>query len=431
MINRHPYLPRRFGLGWVGGVALVVAIFSGCGAAASPSTTTGSTSVPAAIPPALYTLVEGASTGSGGTPPNSVNAYDDANGHLRFAHALAGSAIAMVTTQHLLGITSIVSPTDSTQSPHAFLTVLDANGTQTQQIALGSLTPEQVLASPTAIFVGVNGKGSTPAQFSAYDPTTGTQLWQHAITDANGIDNFVLVGQDLIGNVGNASGTLLKAFDVATGAQVWQSTGSVGGAAGHIGASDDAIYSVEWTSSPGEQTLIAQTATSGVKRWSISVADQPQILAADHNAVYCTVFHTISSTESTTMLTAFAASDGHPLWSVPETLPIRDSATIMNAVLYAAGTGPSSATSAVLPPSTLFAVNVATGATLWQKPLAGPAITAPTIVGNTVSIGMATNVTSAAPQGDTAIATFHLTDGAASWQIQTGVPSLNELVTLP
>jgi outer membrane protein assembly factor BamB len=363
-----------------------------------------------------------------------LSAYDSTSGHLVFTHALPGSPIALAATQNRLGIASIIPPaTPTTQSSSAVLLIDDAQGTQTQQIALGALMPQQFLASNDTFFVGATTKASsTTAQFLAFDPMTGAQRWQHTIPNANNVDNFVVAGQDLIGNVETQQGPLLTAFNTATGAQVWQATtGTVGGAAGSIGAGGDAVYTVQ-SASANPPSLVATVAATGATRWNMplpNLVSQVQIVAADQQAVYCDVTIAVNSTTTADRLVAFAASDGHQLWFISGIAPIDSEihgqgVGVVQGILYVTATPQGTSSS---PPSTLMAVKVSSGALLWSKPLSDIPLTAPAVSGNGVSVGLLPHT----PSGTSTIVAFNITDGSSLWQTQTTASSLGDLVSLP
>src|SRR5579863_1383004 len=85
-------------------LSLIAAIaISGCGSTSgtvSAKPTATPTSAP--IPPAIYTLAQGALTGPAGPPPSSLNAYDSVSGTQRFSHMFSSpnDPSGLVATQN-------------------------------------------------------------------------------------------------------------------------------------------------------------------------------------------------------------------------------------------------------------------------------------------------------------------------------------------
>lgn len=391
----------------------------------------------------LYALVQRAGSFPSG-PTYSLNGYDSTNGHNAFTHPLPSATFTLVTGNHMLGVPSI-------QGANPFLLLFDANGHQTKQISVGTSYPDVVLSNGTAFFVGGNTdiahmNSGAPA-FAAYDATTSARIWQHNLPNARTIDNFLLVGHDLIGNVEMPDGPVLTAFDSTTGAQAWQATPGAFTdlGSGSIGASVDTVFIVQYnpstkTTLKSGEYLSAYDAATGTMRWRKTFAPQGttagvqlQILAADQNAVYCTVINSTTSTNSTAQLAAFATNDGHAVWSVPETdvinAPTNGFVPIANGTLFVTSSAASENSPSAS--SSLLAVNVQTGAILWQSPLTATPVTAPLFFNTGIALGMQTNSTGGGIPNQVSIMAFRTTDGSTLWKTPMTSGLFMQLVTLP
>ncbi len=433
-------------------------IISGCNRA---STAVGSTATPTptatfapTLPPnsqVVYTLIPNSQASPTNPAFYLLNAYDGANGHLRFSHAVTGAIGNLVAMQHFLVIPALLASVDpKTKASGFFLLSYDASGNQVRQIPLGAFVPPQLLAANDTLYVASLSQGvDITAQFSAFDAATGARLWQKPIANATGLETFTIVGQELVGNVHTQTGSLLTAIDRASGAQIWQATTNSSDNT-NVVAGGDVVYAVQYapSSNPTQKVshaLVALAATTGTPRWSKlftpgaapGAATQVQIIAADQRAVYCEISSGTSGTNTTTMLTAFAASDGHQLWGVTETASLGISgnglaAPVTQGTLYGTALGQAASSIGTTPLYVLLAVNVLTGATRWHTPLA-TAPTTPLIGAGTrlfVALAGPPSTSAASGQGNATIAAFDAATGSPLWQVPAPISSLNQLVTL-
>jgi outer membrane protein assembly factor BamB/uncharacterized protein YceK len=437
---------------------VMVLLISGCSSsrATTPATPTLPTS--SAKGQSIYTLILSSQASPKNPAIYDLNAYDSADGHLRFSHTVSRATGGLVATTHFLGVLALLPVVDPHQMmPNYSLLMYDTNGMQTQQTPLGLFTPQQMLASDDTIFAAGPLPGTDPAarsqvQVLAVNASTGAVLWKKIVANATGLTNFVVVGHEVIGIFQTETGPQMTALDVVSGSQSWQmATTSYDGAEGAVIAGSDAVYSAQFSPPPNSlqksgASLIATVAATGATRWSQpftpsggkGAAVQIRLIAADQQAVYGEISSGTSGTNVTSSLVAFSATDGHQIWNVPEMASLSSNApglagVLIQSGLYATALGPAPSTNLGPPPDLLIGVNMRTGASLWRTTLAAAPLTPLIGTGNGLYVALTGQPSTTTPhaQGNATIVAYNANTGAQIWHIQTSGATLAQLVVSP
>jgi outer membrane protein assembly factor BamB len=261
---------------------------------------------------------------------------------------------------------------------------------------LWEFTTAGAVTSSPAVANGMVFAGSEDGNVYALDSSRGAKLWQFttgaAVDSSPAVANGVVyIGSEdhFVYALNASTGALLWRF--ATGAPVYSSPAVANGAV-YIGSDDNNVYALNagtgamlWNFTAGSAVdssptiangvvyvgadnndIYALSASSGAELWNYftgaAVVSSP---AVANGVVY------VGSLDG--YVYAISVSTGALLWTAPGT----SSATVANGVVYV--------TSEYT--NTLYAVNAANGANLWQFVAGGALLSTPTVVNGAVYIG--------------------------------------------